>query len=62
MELELKGSSAADELDEQDDESQHQQDVDVGANRVETYQTYEPQHQENYKNCPKHCLFSLSCT
>jgi hypothetical protein len=50
----LNWSSAGDELDKQHDDSQHQQNVDIGANRMETYQTYQPQHQENHKDRPKH--------
>jgi hypothetical protein len=54
----LNTSSATDELNDQHYQSQYQQDVDVGSDGVKAYETYQPQHQKNYKNRPKHISFS----
>jgi hypothetical protein len=52
------GPSAANELDEQHYECNHQQNVDIPPNSVKTYQPYQPEHQKNYKNRPEHKLCS----
>jgi hypothetical protein len=46
--------AAADQLDEQHDERQHQKNVNVCADRVKADQSHQPQNQKNYENCPKH--------
>jgi hypothetical protein len=38
----LNSSSTGNKLDEQNDDGQHQKDVNVGADRMETYQSNQP--------------------
>jgi hypothetical protein len=56
----LDRAAAGDELDEQNDQSQHQQDVNIGPDGVKAYETHQPQHQKNYKNRPEHVLILLA--
>jgi hypothetical protein len=49
----LGDGTAADQVDDQDDESNHQQYVNQTAGDVEA-ETKQPQNQKNHKNCPKH--------
>jgi hypothetical protein len=39
----LNSSSTGNKLDEQNDDSQHQQDVNIGADCMETYQSDQPE-------------------
>jgi hypothetical protein len=59
------GPSPGDQLDEKHNQRNDQQDVNEPTQRVAAHNTEQPQHQEDYKNCPKHCPYlprSLSQT
>ncbi len=47
-------SAPAEEIDQQDHNGEHQENVNEATERVRAHQTQQPQHQENYKNRPKH--------
>ena len=59
MRVFLNAPSAADELDEQYNDGEHQQDVNVGSDGVEADETHKPQHEKDHKNRPKHFLLSV---
>jgi hypothetical protein len=54
------GSSAANELENQGDYRQNQQYVYEPAQRVAAYYSQQPEHEQNYKECPKHLVTSAS--
>lgn len=63
MSLRLDGCpSATDDVEQQDNESYHKQDVDETTNRVAANHAQQPKNQKNHKNCPQHERFLLFCT
>jgi hypothetical protein len=54
--------SSTNQLNNQDDQSQHKQNVNVGANHVEADKTEQPQDQKYHEDGPKHRLFSCLTT
>jgi hypothetical protein len=53
--------AATDEINEQDHQRYHEQQVDKTTKRVTRNHAYQPQDQENHEDCPKHYLFLLLC-
>ena len=49
-----KCSTPADQVNDQNHDSDHQQDMDESAQRVGADQTKKPEHQQNDKDCPEH--------
>jgi hypothetical protein len=52
--------STADELENQRDHSQYQQNMNEPTERVAGHHSQQPQHQQNYEDCPKHRLTSIT--
>jgi hypothetical protein len=50
----LQRSTAADQLDNQDDDRDHEQKMNVSAENVEADETEQPKNQQNNKDSPKH--------
>jgi hypothetical protein len=50
----LQRATAANQLDNQDDHRDHEQEMNVGAENVETDETEQPKNQQNHKDSPKH--------
>src|SRR5438477_13181505 len=50
----LKCASAAEEVDDQDYNREHEQNMNESAQGVRTDQTKQPEHQQYDKYCPKH--------
>ncbi len=55
-----RGAPAADQLDQQHHNGQHEQDVNVRADGVKTHQAYKPEHEQNDKDSPQHGLILLA--
>jgi hypothetical protein len=53
-------SPSADQLENQGDDRQNQQYVDESAHGIAAHNTQQPEHQQNYKNRPKHLVTSAS--
>lgn len=56
-------SPATDKLQYQHNQCDQKQNVDIGAQHVESNEAQQPQHQQYYEDCPEHlypspCLFS----
>jgi hypothetical protein len=51
-------SPSADELENQGDDRQNQQYVDKSTHGVAAHNTQQPEHEQNYKNRPKHLVTS----
>ena len=49
-------SSALNDSDQQGNNRQDQQDVDESTHSIGSDQSENPQHQQNYKNCPEHLV------
>jgi hypothetical protein len=50
----LQRSTAANQLDNQDDHRDHEQEMNVSAENVEADETQQPKNQQNNKDSPKH--------
>jgi hypothetical protein len=50
----LQTPTAADQINDQDDHGDDEQDVNVGAERVEADEAEQPQNEQNDKDGPKH--------
>ena len=50
----LQRSPAANQLENQNDDSDQEQDMNVGAQNVKAHKTKQPKNQQNYKDSPKH--------
>ena len=65
----LGNSSSLDEINYENHDGQYQQDVDEPTQGVRSYQSQQPQDEQDHKNCPKygfsplrtHSIFSLRC-
>ena len=58
----LQGATAADQLQNENDQRDEQQDVNVGAKNVEAHESEQPENEQNNEYCPKHINLSvLSC-
>jgi len=55
-------TTSSDNVDKQHHQRQHQQDVNEPTDRVATDNAEQPQHQQDYKNRPKHIVFLLLST
>jgi len=59
----LQGSTALNQIDDQNYDSDHQEDMDESAKGVGANQPQKPQHEQNYEDSPKHTMsFRLSST
>src|SRR6266702_4543928 len=47
--------SSGDQVNYQDDQGEHQQQVDESTQRITGHQPDQPQYQQNHKDCPQHC-------
>jgi hypothetical protein len=56
-----QAAAAADQVEDQHDNSDHDQDVDKPAANVKR-EAEQPQNQQNYKDCPEHRFSFESCT
>jgi hypothetical protein len=52
----LQGSTALDQIDDQNHDSDHQEDMDESAKGIGGNQSQKPQNQQNYKDSPKHTI------
>ena len=50
----LQRSPPADQLQNQNDDSNEEQDMNVSAQNMEAHETKQPKNQQNYKDSPKH--------
>jgi len=50
---------AADQLENENDQSNKQQDVDISSQNVESDKSQQPQNQQNDKDSPKHKFLSV---
>jgi hypothetical protein len=50
----LQRSTAANQLDNEDDHGDHEQEMNVSAENVEADETKQPKNQQNNKDSPKH--------
>ena len=50
------GATSLDEPDQQYDHGDDQENVDEAAQRIGADNSKQPQHQKNYKDCPKHVI------
>src|SRR5690348_5653701 len=55
----LQRSTAADQLQNEHHEGDHQQNVNVSTEHVEPDKSEQPQNQQDYKYCPKHNVLSV---
>jgi hypothetical protein len=53
----LNCTPSSDQVNQQNDEREHQQQVDESTHRVTGYQTQQPKNQKNYEDCPQHGCF-----
>ena len=51
----LHGFASGDQVNYQDDQGEHQQQVDESTQRITGHQPDQPQYQQNHKDCPQHC-------
>jgi hypothetical protein len=52
----LDGSAASQEVDDENDQSHHQKQVNQAAANAAD-ETHEPENQQNHQDCPKHLFF-----
>jgi hypothetical protein len=52
----LQGSTALDQIDDQNDDSDHQENMNESAHGVGAHQSQKPQNEQNYKDSPKHTI------
>jgi hypothetical protein len=55
----LQGTSAGDQLDNENHDRDDQKQVNEPAKGVGTNQTEQPENQQNHEDCPKHINLSL---
>jgi hypothetical protein len=54
FESELNRPASRNQLEDQGHYGQYQQNVDETAHRVAAHHSHQPQHKQNYEDCPKH--------
>jgi hypothetical protein len=50
------GSASRDQLDHQNNESEHEQNMDESTHGVAAYEAEQPQNEKDHENCPEHNL------